>query len=109
MIVVVMSAVSGRDLPIWYGDLISKYWWFDFVVHIGAFYLLTLIVYYPFSRFGVRDVFTVLITIGILLEVFQHFFIEKRYFSIKDILGNWLGVFFGWVTVFLLSKLSKHN
>lgn len=72
-------------------------------VHFVFYAIFSFLLYFPLKVDTINRtivvsnwllVFIVCTTIGVLVEVIQHHFIEGRYGEIKDVLANGLGILF---------------
>jgi VanZ family protein len=108
----VLLLLPSSDLP--------KSRWFDFpyfdkLVHLGMFLLLTALFCYPFSIHSSKEERTpwyykiaiLVVLYGILIEVVQKFLVKERSFDLVDIIFDGVGSLLGIVAIDIFSKKNR--
>lgn len=101
VISVILLTLPQNDLP---HSTLFNLPYFDKAVHLGMFFLLTVLFCYPFSKLPARrtaitavfnKVAFYVILYGIMMEIVQNTFTFGRSFDVIDILFDALGSFSG--------------
>ena len=100
-----LSTVSGRNLPIRYGDLIGKYPLFDELIHIITFTIL-FVSLKLFIKLDKRSSLIICLVFALVTELWQGVFSQQRSFSLSDLLCNIIGI---WVALSLCDLFSSKN
>jgi len=104
IISIILLTLPANDLP---HSSVFDLPYFDKVVHLGMFFLLTTLFCLPFSKMSVKEsaaamfnkIAIYVILYGILMEFVQRFFTVGRSFDIVDILFDTLGSFAGLLAI----------
>ncbi|MEJ7683291.1 MAG: VanZ family protein [Segetibacter sp.] len=105
IISIILLTLPGNDLP---HSTLFDLPYFDKAVHLGMFFLLTVLFCYPFSKLPAKPsaisavfykIAFYIILYGILMEFVQEFFTVGRSFDVIDILFDAIGSFSGLLAI----------
>ena len=111
LVILVLSAMPGINLPKSFWDIISM----DKLGHLGVYGIQTFLLLVGLSSQIPNDakkvaVIALIISIlyGTLMEVMQYTFFPYRYFDYLDIIANIIGSFTG-LLIFKIFNTKKHD